>query len=59
MASATGWRIGIGAKLDEFTKHHKGVVTKVNLNKTGEKLPSVWDVVQLKDVENYKIEMNE
>ncbi len=60
MASATGRRIGIGAKLDEFNKSHsQQKQTKISLNRTSNKLPSVWDIVQLKDAENYKVEMSE
>ena len=60
MASATGRWIGIGAKLDEFNKTHSQIKqTKIALNWTGDKLPSVWDIVQLKDSENYRVEMSE
>lgn len=46
--------------MDEFNKHHSNVKqTKIALNRTGDKLPSVWDIVQLKDAENYRVEMSE
>jgi hypothetical protein len=33
--------------------------SNLHLNKTGDKIQSVWDALQLKDVENFKVEQKE
>lgn len=52
MASATGRRLGIGVKVAKQTPIHLQ-------KKNGNKLVSVWDALQLKDVDNFKIEQAE
>jgi len=60
MASATGRWLGLGVKIIDYNwKHSMDRNSNLHLNKTGDKIQSVWDALQLKDVENFKVEQKE